>query len=258
MAAAHRVRVAVDLRRDPASTAEDGGRAGHAGHRADRGHVPEVGPAPGQLGRHGLVVSPHPGRRRQRLDPGGDRRLAHRRGPRNLVQAGGSGQRGLGTHRVGLRRVVRRDLRPRPELADWRARRRPVLRGGRSAHRAARRRLAQPPVRAAAAGRTRDVLRRDGRAPGLARPRFLAGHGARQAGHPVRDGPGDVRHPAAARPVGLAFRLRLVRRQQWLRGQPRRGDRAGRDGRGLPDRAAPAGQVRGVARDRVLRWPTGC
>ena len=193
VAAPHRVRGAVDLRRDPAGAAEDGGRAGHAGHRAHRGLVPGLGPAPGQLGRHRVVVSPHPGRRGQRLDPGRDRRLAHRRGPRPLVQAGGGGQRGVGTRRVGVRRVVRRDLRARPELADRRSRRRPVLRGGRRAHRAARGRLAPPAVRAAAAGRARRVLRRDGRAPGLARPRFLAGHSARQGGHPRRDGQGDVR-----------------------------------------------------------------
>ena len=252
MAAPHRVRGAVDLRRNPAGAAEDGRRAGYAGHRARRGLLPRLGPARGQLGRHDLVVSPDPGRGGQRLDPGGDRRVAHRRGPRPLVQAGGGGQRGVGTDRVGVRRVVRRDLRSRPELADRRTRRRPALPGGRRAHRAARGRLAQPAVRAAAAGRARRVLRRDGGAPGLARPGFLAGHRGRQAGNPRRDGQGDVRHSAAALPVLAALRLRVVRDPLRLRGQPGRGDRAGRDGRGLPDRAAPAGQVRDVVRDRVL------
>jgi len=51
------------------------------GHGAHRGLLPRLGPARGQLGRHGLVVSPGPGRRGQRLDPGGDpirqKRTAH-------------------------------------------------------------------------------------------------------------------------------------------------------------------------------------
>ena len=58
-------------------------------------------------------------------------------------------------------------------------------------------------------------------------------------------------HPPAARPVLLAGRLRVVRGQQRLRGEPGGGDRAGRDGRDLPERAAPAGPVRGVVRHRV-------
>ena len=41
-------------------------------------------------------------------------------------------------------------------------------------------------------------------------------------------------------------------RQPRLRGQPVRGDRAGRDGRDLPDRPTAAGQVRGGVRARVL------
>ena len=40
VAAPDRVRDAVDLRRSPAGAAEDGGRPGHAGHRADRGRSP--------------------------------------------------------------------------------------------------------------------------------------------------------------------------------------------------------------------------
>ena len=54
------------------------------------------------------------------------------------------GRRGLGPGGVGVRRVVRRDLRARAELADRGARRGAALRGGRSAGRAAGRRLAQP------------------------------------------------------------------------------------------------------------------
>ena len=252
MAAPRGVRAALDLRRDLAGATEDGRRTGHAGYRAGRDHVPGMGPAPGQLGRHDLVVSPHPGRRGQRLDPGRDRRLARRGVPRILVPAGGGGQRGLGTDRVDLRRVVRRDLCAGPELADRRTRRRLDLRSGRRADRAARRRLAQPQARAAAAGRARAVLRRDGRAPGVARPRLLAGPGGRQARNPVRDDPDDGGHPAAPLPLLAALRLRVVRRPSRLRGQPGRGDRAGRDGGDLPDRAGPAGQVRGVVRDSFL------
>ena len=211
-----------------------------------------MGSALGQLGRHRLVLSPHPGRRRQRLDPGRHRRLAHRRVTRSLVQAGRGGQRRLGPDRVGVRGIVRRDLRAGPELADRGARRRSPLRGRGGAHRVAGRRLAQPAAWAAAAGRPGALLPRDGAASGLAGPRFLARRGRRQAGNPGRDDPVDVRHPAAALPVVPAVRLRLVHHQQRLRRQPGRGDRAGRDGRDLPDRATSAGQVRGRVRDRVL------
>ena len=213
---------------------------------------PGVGAAPGQLGRHRLVLSPHPGRRRERLDPGRHRRLAHHRLARALVPAGRGGQRRLGPDRVDLRGVVRRDLRAGPELADRGTRRRPALRGRGRAHRAAGERLARPAARAPAAGRPGVVLPRHGAASGLAGPRFLAGHGGRQARNARRDGPVDVGHRAAARPFVPAVRLRHVRRPPWLRGQPGRGDRAGRDGRDLPDRANPAGQVRGRVRDRVL------
>ena len=118
-----------------------------------RGGIADMGPAPGQLGRHRLVLSPHPGRRRQRLDPGRHRRLAHRRITRVLVQARRGGQRRLGPGRLGVRGVVRRDLRARPELADRGARRRAALRGRGGTHRAAGGRLARPAARAAAAGR---------------------------------------------------------------------------------------------------------
>ena len=42
-------------------------------------------------------------------------------------------------------------------------------------------------------------------------PRLLAGHPRRQAGHAVRDGAVHVHHPPAARPVGPAVQLRVVR-----------------------------------------------
>ena len=160
------------------------GRAGLPGHRADRGGIADVGPAPGQLGRHRLVLSPHPGRRGQCLDPDRHRRLAHRRVTRVLVPACRGGQHRLGPDRLGVRGVVRRDLRAGPELADRGARRRSALRGRGGAHRAAGRRLAQPAARAAATGRPGALLPRDGAAPGLARPRFLVRHGRRQARAP--------------------------------------------------------------------------
>ena len=102
----------------------------------------------------GTAWSYHPiqARRRQRLDPDRHRRLAHRRATRALVQARRGGQRRLGPGRLGVRGVVRRDLRAGPELADRGAGRRSPLRGRGGAHRAAGRRLAQPAARAAAAG----------------------------------------------------------------------------------------------------------
>ena len=55
------------------------------------------------------------------------------------------------------------------------------------------------------------VLRRDGGAPGVARPRFLAGHRARQAGTLAGMVKEMAGHVAAARPVFAALRLRVVR-----------------------------------------------
>ena len=56
--------------------------------------------------------------------------LASARGP--LSRLAGLASAGLGAGGVGLRRVVRRDLRPRPDLAVRRPGRRPHLRGGRA------------------------------------------------------------------------------------------------------------------------------
>ena len=181
-AAAHRLRRAVDLRRDLAGPAEDGGRAPVAGHRADRGQLTAVGAAGGELGRDELVVSPDAGRRLRGVDPGRDRHLAAGRGARPVVPAGRAGQRRLGAGGMGVRRVVRRDLRPGPDLAVRRARGgAPLLRGGR-ADRAAGPGLAHPaagqaddwpgsgcswwarrcckPGRAAGSGRARPAARR--------------------------------------------------------------------------------------------------
>ena len=85
---------------------------------------------------------------------------------------------GLGAGGVGVRRVVRRHLRPRPDLAVRRARRGAVLLRGRGAHRAARAGLADARGSAGRPGRDGVVLRRHGGAPGLAGPRLLAGHPA--------------------------------------------------------------------------------
>ena len=70
MAAAGRVRPDLDPGRDLAGAAQDGGRAGLAGHRADRVGLAVLGPAPGQLGRDHLVLPPHHGRRGLGVDPG--------------------------------------------------------------------------------------------------------------------------------------------------------------------------------------------
>ena len=203
-AAADRVRADLDPGRDLAGAAQDGGRAGLAGHRADRGGLAGLGAAPGQLGRDDLVLPPHPGRRGLGVDPGRDRRLAAGREERAVVQAGRAGQRGLGPGGVGVRGVVRRDLRTGPELAHRGAWRGADLRGGRGAHRAAGGRLAEPAARAPAARRDRTVLPRHGGAAGLAGPRLLEGPHQRPAGHPVRHGPADVLDLAAALPVRAA------------------------------------------------------
>ena len=70
-----------------------------------------------------------------------------------VVAAGGAGQRRLGPGRVGVRRVVRRDLRAGPDLAVRRAGRGPLLLRGRRADRPAGTRVAGAPARPAAPGR---------------------------------------------------------------------------------------------------------
>ena len=113
-----------------------------AGHRADRGQLAALGAGRSELGRHELVVSPDAGRRLGRVDPGRHRHLADRRGAGPAVPACGSGQHRLGSGGLGIRRVVRRDLRPRPDVAVRRARRGAHLRGRRRADRASRAGLA--------------------------------------------------------------------------------------------------------------------
>ena len=257
-AAADRVRPAVGLRRDPAGPAEDGDRAAVAGHRADRGQFAALGAARGELGRHHLVVSPDAGRRLGGVDPGRHRHLDAGRGPRPAVPAGRAGQRRLGPGGLGVRRVLRRDLRPRPDLAVRRPRRGAHLRGGRRADRAARAGLAQPAARPADLGRAGAVPGRDGGAAGLAGPGILAGDLARPARHAGRHDRHDGPDPAAGLPVRLGQRLHRLRRGARVRGQPVRRGRARGDRRGVPDRPAAADPPGPDRRSRCCAWRTGC
>ena len=118
---------------------------------------------------------------------------------RPAVPAGRAGQRRLGPGGLGVRRVLRRDLRPRPDLAVRRARRGADLRGRRRADRAARAGLADARrLGRLITGRDRAVPGRHGGAAGLAGPRVLAGHRARPARHPGRHDPDDGPDLAAA------------------------------------------------------------
>ena len=117
-----RLRRAVDLRRPAPGAARDAARPAQQRDRAGRGELAWLGAAAGGLRRAGLDVSPGQRGRGRRLDPGRHRHLAAHRRPRPLVQARRAGQRGLGPGRLGLRRGVRRHLRPGAELAVRRAR----------------------------------------------------------------------------------------------------------------------------------------
>ena len=110
------------------------------------------------------------------VDPGRDRPVAAGGGAGPAVPAGRAGQRRLGPGGLGVRRSLRRDLRPRPDLAVRRARRGAHLRGRRGPDRAARAGLAHPAAGPADHGRPRAVPDRDGGAAGLAGPRVLAGN----------------------------------------------------------------------------------
>ena len=135
--AADRLRRAVAGRRGPAGPARDGRGPAVAGHRPVRGDLAVLGPAPGRLGGEHVVVSAGRGELRRAVDPGRDRAVAARRAPGYLVPASRAGQPDLGAGRLGVRRVLRRDLRPGAELAVRRARGGPALRGGRGPARAA-------------------------------------------------------------------------------------------------------------------------
>ena len=102
------------------------------------GELAALGAAPGELGRDHLVLSPPAGRGVGGVDPDRDRHLAAGRAAGRLVPAGRPGQRRLGAGGLGVRGVLRRGLRPRPDVAVRRPRRRAHLLRGRRADRAAR------------------------------------------------------------------------------------------------------------------------
>ena len=228
-AAADRVRPAVGLRRDLAGPAENGDRPAVAGHRAHRGELTALGAARGELGRDNWSYHPmQAGASAVWIQVGiGIWMLAAARGP--LVPAGRAGQRGLGAGGVGLRRVVRRDLRPRPDLAVRRPGRRAHLLRGRRADRAARAGLAH------ARGSGRRILGRHWACSWSAwrccRPGRAAGSGRgapTAAGHPGRHDQRDGADTPARLPVLLGQRVHRLRRGARLRGQPvRRGGARG-------------------------------
>ena len=256
-AAADRVRPAVGVRRDPAGPAEDGDRPAVAGHPADRGEFTALGAAPRELA--GTTWSYHPmqaGASAVWIQVGiGLWLLAAPRGA--AVPAGRAGQRRLGPGGLGLRRVVRGDFRPRPDLDVRRPRRSAHLRCRGRADRPAGTDVAQPPARPGHPGRPRPVPDRHGGAAGLARARILAGTRARAAGHPGRDDPGDGADPAAGVPVRLGQRVHRLRRGARVRGQPVRRGGPGRHRCRVPDRAAAAGPSRGHRLHRALRGGLG-
>src|SRR6266567_9399220 len=174
-ATAGRIRPPLDLRRPPAGPAVDGRRSAIAGHPARRGQFAGLGAAPGQLGRDIVVLPSGAGRRRGRVDPGRHRLLAARGPARPVVPAGRPGWPGLGPSRLGIRRVVRRDLRTRADLAVRGAGRGDLLLRGRRPDRAAHALLAGALAGPGDAGGARAVLHRDGRPAGVAWPRILAG-----------------------------------------------------------------------------------
>ena len=89
---------------------------------AGRRRFPGLGAAPRQRHGHDLELPPDRRASGGGLDPGRHRRLAAGGAHGGLVAAGGPGQRRMGARRLGLRRGVRRDLRPRSHLAVRRAR----------------------------------------------------------------------------------------------------------------------------------------
>ncbi len=164
----------------------------------DCGRLAVLGGGHGELGREHLELPPHRSRRIVGLDPGRHRALDDLRGARLVAPARRAVERGLGADRLGVRRVVRRDLCPRAYRALRRARCRAPLRRGRRAAAASRAHLAAAADRPARPRRERSLLPRHGAAAGLAGARLLAG----QAGWPAWladvDDPVDGEHPAAA------------------------------------------------------------
>ena len=110
---------------------------------------------------------------------------------------GGVAERGLGAHRLGLRRVVRGDLRARPQLAVRRPRCCALLLLGRGAGRPARAGMGRAQVGKARPAGHGPVPRGHGPSASLARARVLAGPGRaeRDPGLAHLDGPADVPDP---------------------------------------------------------------
>ena len=121
-----------------------------AGGLADQVIQPAASSSPGwvqHLVNFGVNVwdyHPVAGRRGVGLDPGRHRALDDLRGARLVRPARRARRGGLGAGRLGVRRGVRRDLRPRPDRAVRRARRGAPLRRGRGAPRASRAGLGRP------------------------------------------------------------------------------------------------------------------
>ena len=211
-----------------------------------------MGPARRQLGRDLLVVPSDPGRRGRGMDSARHRRVADIGPARLVIQAGGAGQRRLGTGRVGVRRGLRRDLRARPDVPVRRPRCGGVLLRRRTSDRAAASALAGRTAGPADARRPRLDAGRDGSAASLAGPRLLARPGARAARHAGRHGHLDVGHAAAAFSVGAGQSLRVAGRGARLRRQPGRSDRARGYCRRVAQRqAAATGARAGAAARRV-------
>ena len=135
--------------------------------------------------------------------------LAVGRTTRPLVASRRAGEPGLGPHRVGLRRGVRWDLRPRRDLALRRAGRRPLLLRRRGPRRSSRARLFHATSRAGHRPPRRRLPHRHGRAASVAGPWVLAGPG-RDAD---RDGAADGADAPAWLPLVMAgILVRRLRR----------------------------------------------
>src|ERR1700733_8571964 len=137
-AAAGRLRCHLAVRRDPPGAAADGGRPGRSGDPAVRVLLTWLGAARGELRRDRLGLPPRAGRRGVGVDPGRDRALDAPRGARAVRQARRARRGRLGPGGLGVRRVVRRDLRAWPDHLVRRAGGGAHLRGGRGAARASR------------------------------------------------------------------------------------------------------------------------
>ena len=133
-----------------------------------------VGQGRGELGSERLDISPGHCGRVCRLDPDRHRRLAARRDARCMVETWRAGQPGLGADRLGVRRGIRRRLRPGSDLAVRYAGSGALLLHGGRPYRVAAARLghaASGPLRPRRLG---PVLLLHGGAASVARSRVLA------------------------------------------------------------------------------------